>query len=173
MKITKSQASAAIVTGLSVYAFANSYMHGVHYATQHGAGAWAWGTAAIPELLLISALLRDQRDARFWIGVVAPVLWTFWVNAAAALDGGVQGLLVGLIAPAAAVLTAWMSGHGSKPKKAPARKAPKKVGVVEGGIAWAKRQKTLPDVAKIQAARNCSLASARKIYQGTLAAQTA
>lgn len=169
-KITRQQASNALTSGVAVFALASSYWHGKEFAEDNHAGHWSWGVAAIPEALMTSALLQDKRDWRFAAKMGVAIAWTFGVNAAGALASGFDParLIVALLAPFAAVLCA-ATNHG-KPAKA-AKKAAKKPGVVEGGIAWAKRQKTVPDVAKIQAARGCSPASARKIYEGAFGKQ--
>lgn len=168
---TKQEASRTIVTVLTVFAFIASYMHGQHYAEAHHAGPWSWGYAAVPELILLSSLLRGVYDLRFWIGVLVSVAWTFWVNISGSLEYGPEAVMVSLIAPVAAVLTAWI-GHSKAQPEPVAAPAPKrrKPGVVESGIEWANAQRGPLTEEMVIKARGCSAQSARKILAARKAA---
>lgn len=116
-KMTRRNASYGIVYTLTTYAFVNSYLHGVAWAQAHskhenGAQGFAWGTAAIPELILISVLLRGKFDRKAFIGGLMSVGWTMWVNGAGAASGA-SGMVVALAAPIAALYCAWLSDHGT------------------------------------------------------------
>lgn len=163
-KPSRQQASNALTSGVSALALASSYIHGKDFCADNGAGAWAWGFAAIPEALLMSALLQDKRDWRFAAKVGISVVWTFGVNIAGAVahGGGAATLVVALLAPVAAVLCA-ATNHG-KPEK-PVKKASKRPGVVASGVKWAEGRKTVPSVDEIMKARKCSRRSAEAIQR--------
>lgn len=158
MKLNRQNASHAIVLGLTAFAFLSSYMHGVEFASQHGAGSAAWGTAAIPELLLISILLRGVMDFKAGVGASLSFALTISVNVAAAAKGP-AGLIVALIPPLAAVLCAWFAHETTEA----AQSLPAKTGVVADGIVWLKAQKGTLTATEVATARGCSMTSARKI----------
>lgn len=116
----RQKSSVAIAYAVTVYAFVNSYLHGVAWAQKHsthegGAQNFAWGNAAIPELILIAVLTRGRFDWKAAIGAAMSVSWTLWVNGAAAAPGG-SGMVVALSAPIAALYCAWLTDHGSGSK---------------------------------------------------------
>jgi hypothetical protein len=117
IRLTRRTASTGIVYALTVYAFVNSYLHGVSWAQahsthEHHSQGFAWGTASIPELILISVLLRGRFDRKAFIGGLMSVGWTLWVNGAGAAPG-ISGMVVALAAPVAALYCAWVSDHSS------------------------------------------------------------
>jgi hypothetical protein len=144
--LDKKKISRHIVAGLTIYAFGNSYLHGVSWVQDHSDGldVFAWGTAAIPELILISTLLRGRFDLKAVVGGVASIGWTFWVNGAYAASG-VSGMVVALAPALAAVFCAWLleSEEAPAPKPRPRTRPktqdhkPKKPSFVDQGILWA------------------------------------
>jgi hypothetical protein len=107
-----------ILTILTIGAFGNSYRHGVQWvqghSPQNGDQYSPYGIAAIPEALMISAalILADHPRSRpAWVVGSLSVIWTVWVNGAAA-DSGVSGMVVALTPPSAALLVLWTLGHG-------------------------------------------------------------
>jgi hypothetical protein len=112
LRITRKGLSRSIIAGLTVYAFVNSYTHGVKWAqTWSGsdptAQNFAYGTAAIPELLILSLVLRGRSDRKALIVGGVSVLWTLWVNGASAV-GSASGFVVALFPPVAALLLLWL-----------------------------------------------------------------
>lgn len=160
-------ASQGIVGSLTVYAFANSYLHGVSWVQAHtesGRG-FAYGTAAIPELILISTLLRGKKDLKALVGALVSIAWTLWVNGASAASGA-SGMIVALTPPVAAVLCAWFSDHGSSNAAVATATKP---GVVSEGIIWLQAQKSTLSISEIADARGCSKTSAAKIKKAVTA----
>jgi hypothetical protein len=108
---------------LTVAAFAGSYNHSAAWAALHGPdGFWAYFTAAIPEIMVITAVLKAQdyaRDPAVWITGVSAVAFTLWANGASA-DPGASGMVVALWPAYAAVMALWLMGHAS-PSPAPAK----------------------------------------------------
>jgi hypothetical protein len=109
----KKRISSYIVLVLTVFAFYNSYMHGVSTVRAHtptGAPFGSdYGLAAIPEVILLAAVLRGS-DWRSVVAGSGSVLWTFWVNLEAAQHSP-AGVIVALIPPYAALLCLWLSDH--------------------------------------------------------------
>jgi hypothetical protein len=165
---TKQQTSHGLLSCLTAYAFGASYFHGVDFAQKHGDDAAAWGVAAIPEVILISVLLRGRKDLKGFVGAVIAFAMTISVNVAAA-EPGLAGLVVALVAPVASILCAWFTHD--KPEKAPEATlvdVPKS-GVVADGIAWLKAQEGSLTIAQIAEARGCSKTSAGKIRKAVYA----
>jgi hypothetical protein len=114
MKVqTKKAISTYLILVLTVFAFYNSYMHGVQLVRAHeptGSPTGSdFGIAAIPELILIAAVLRGS-DWRSLIAGSSSVIWTLGVNIAAAA-GGPVGLIVALVPPVAALMCLWLTDH--------------------------------------------------------------
>jgi hypothetical protein len=108
------------VLALTIVAFGGSYRHGVEWVDQHttgeGPGFWEWVTAALPEVMVIVAVLSypdRPRDPRVWFTGTSAVAWTLWANGASA-GPGLSGLVVAMW-PAWAALTALaLMGHPGK-----------------------------------------------------------
>lgn len=102
-----------------IFAYGFSYSHGVAWALEHlpedqpGREVYAYGLALIPEICFVMAVLRaqeDPQDRRIWIIGGLSFGWMLWTNGASA-DGGASGMVVALLAPAAALLMLWVNGH--------------------------------------------------------------
>jgi hypothetical protein len=113
-----------------IFAYGFSYSHGVAWALEHlpedqpGRELYAYGLALIPEICFVMAVLRaqeDPRDARIWVIGGLSFGWMLWTNGASAADG-TSGMVVALLAPAAALLMLWVNGHPAPeaPQPAPA-----------------------------------------------------
>lgn len=146
-----------IVAALTVYAFGNSYLHGVDWVQEHSSNdVFAWGTAGIPELILISTLLRGKFDLKAVVGGASSIGWTFWVNGASA-GPGVSGMVVALAPPFAAVMCAWFLESDEPVKPTPTRKPrsklqdrqPKKLSKFDQGLLWAEALPVWPTTADI------------------------
>lgn len=102
-----------------IFAYGFSYSHGVAWALEHlpedqpGREVYAYGLAAIPEVCFVMAVLRaqeDPKDRRVWVIGALSFAWMLWTNGASAA-GGTSGMVVALLAPAAALLMLWVNGH--------------------------------------------------------------
>lgn len=101
---------------LVILAFGNSYQHGVTWAQAHSPAAqpefWAWLIAALPELLVILAVLSFPEN-RWGIRTLIPgslaVAWTLWANGSAAAPG-LSGLFIA-VSPALVSLLALAKAH--------------------------------------------------------------
>ena len=104
---------------LTIGAFANSYRHGIEWATDHSptgdAPFWAWAIAALPEVMVVIAVLLAMErlsDPRVWVIGGSGVAWTLWANGAAA-SPGLSGSVVALSPAWSALLALWSMDHGS------------------------------------------------------------
>ena len=115
-----------VVFMLTVVAFAGSYRHGVtwvkgHWTVGEDPGVWSWVTAALPEVMVIVAVLRypdDSRDPRVWLTGGTAVAWTLWANGASA-GPGLSGLVVAMWPAWAALVALTLAGHGVPPVEEP------------------------------------------------------
>ena len=148
---------------LTLGAFANSYRHGVQWASKHSpadqAQFWTWAIAALPEVMvLIGVMLALNRltDPRAWIIGGTGVAGTLWANGASA-SGGVSGLFVALAPAWAALMALWAMDHAKdepaqaeplshpvepvQPAQAQAQNRPSEPPKATGSVAQAQAQK--------------------------------
>lgn len=120
-----------------IFAYGFSYSHGVAWALEHlpedqpGRELYAYGLALIPEICFVMAVLRaqeDPRDTRIWIIGGLSFGWMLWTNGASAA-GGLSGMVVALLAPAAALLMLWVNGHPAPEPPAPTKETHTRVTV--------------------------------------------
>jgi hypothetical protein len=124
-EVQRKKTSTVLILIVTVFAFYNSYMHGVAMVRAHAPSGSPFGSdygvAAIPELILIGSVLRGADWRSIGAGSIS-VLWTLWVNVSASA-GGASGLIVALVPPLAALILLGLSEHGSGIKaKAGSRK---------------------------------------------------
>jgi len=112
IRMNRRSVSRSLVSLLTTYAFVNSYLHGVHWAQKWSPDTnfyqrSAIGTAAIPELILISLAVRGKLDFKAYVLGSVSLSWTLWVNGASAV-GSASGFVVALFPPVAALLLMWL-----------------------------------------------------------------
>lgn len=109
----KRRISLILILILTVFAFYNSYMHGVQLVHNHAPEGSPFGSdfvvASIPEVILIACILRGADWRSVSVGSLS-VIWTLWVNLAAA-ERSPAGVIVALVPPLAALLLLLLADH--------------------------------------------------------------